>query len=193
MHCGSGDGSTVITLQDARYVIHTITFFAVSCPENSAFFRKNRQFFENIPRKILHILNILEKCCILEKSRKKLVKFGENSERFSQNLRNFWEKTAKNSAIFMKILRLEKWLAARCLLASRFLVFFLFGVVLARPFFPHFSHMHSKTVQRSALCRSRREVSNEYLLAKIGFDTAENEPLKVRITDHTFDHIPSFL
>ena len=34
--------------------------------------------------------------------------------------------------------------------------------------------MHdSKTVQRSALCRSRRELSNEYLLAKIGFDTAE--------------------
>merc|ERR1711904_329579 len=64
----------------------TITFFAVSCPENSAFFRKNRQIFENIPRKMLHILNILEKCCILEKSRKKLVTFGENS--------------AKNSAFF---------------------------------------------------------------------------------------------
>ena len=28
-------------------------------------------------------------------------------------------------------------------------------------------------------CRSRRELSNEYLIAKIGFDTAENEPLKV--------------
>ena len=28
-------------------------------------------------------------------------------------------------------------------------------------------------MQRSALCRSRRELSNEYLLAKIGFDTAE--------------------
>ena len=27
----------------------------------------------------------------------------------------------------------------------------------------------------SALCRSRRELSNEYLLAKIGVDTAENE------------------
>ena len=76
-------------LQDARYVIHTITFFAVSCPENPAFFRKNRQFFENIPRKMLHILNILEKCCILEKSRKKLVKFGETSAKIWQNLRNF--------------------------------------------------------------------------------------------------------
>ena len=34
-------------------------------------------------------------------------------------------------------------------------------------------------VQRSALCRSQRELSNEYLLAKIGVDTAENEPLEV--------------
>ena len=32
------------------------------------------------------------------------------------------------------------------------------------------------TVQRSALCRSRRELSNEYLLAQFGFDTAEDEP-----------------
>ena len=39
--------------------------------------------------------------------------------------------------------------------------------------------------------RSRQELSNEYLVAKIGFDTAENEPLKVRITDHTFNRIPS--
>ena len=29
------------------------------------------------------------------------------------------------------------------------------------------------------MCRSRRELSNAYLLAKIGVDTAENEPLKV--------------
>ena len=34
-------------------------------------------------------------------------------------------------------------------------------------------------MQRSALCRSRRELSNEYLLAKIGVDAAENEPLEV--------------
>ena len=34
-------------------------------------------------------------------------------------------------------------------------------------------------MQRSALCRSRRELSNDYLLAKIGVDTAENEPCKV--------------
>ena len=34
-------------------------------------------------------------------------------------------------------------------------------------------------MQRTALCRSRRELSKEYLLAKIGVDTAENEPLEV--------------
>ena len=37
----------------------------------------------------------------------------------------------------------------------------------------------SKTVQRSALCRSRRELSNAYFVAKFGFDTAENEPYQV--------------
>ena len=34
-------------------------------------------------------------------------------------------------------------------------------------------------VQRSALCRSRRVLSNAYFLAEFGFDTAENEPSKV--------------
>ena len=37
----------------------------------------------------------------------------------------------------------------------------------------------SRAVQRSALCRSRRELSNAYLLAKFGFDTFENQPCKV--------------
>ena len=38
-----------------------------------------------------------------------------------------------------------------------------------------------RSVRRSAsaLCRSRRELSKEYLLAKFAFDTAENEPCKV--------------
>ena len=34
-------------------------------------------------------------------------------------------------------------------------------------------------MRRSALCRSRRELSNAYFVAKIGFDTAENEPCQV--------------
>ena len=36
--------------------------------------------------------------------------------------------------------------------------------------------MDSKTVRRSALCRSRRELSHEHLFSKFGFGTAENEP-----------------
>ena len=40
-----------------------------------------------------------------------------------------------------------------------------------------------QAVQRSALCRSRRELSNAYFLAKFRLDTAENEPSKIcRIT-----------
>ena len=39
--------------------------------------------------------------------------------------------------------------------------------------------MSCRAVQRSALCRSRRELSNAYLLANFGFDTAENELSKV--------------
>ena len=36
-------------------------------------------------------------------------------------------------------------------------------------------------MQRSALCRSRRELSNEYLLAKFGFDTAEKRAYLILI------------
>merc|ERR1712159_538257 len=64
---------------------------------------------------------ISEKCCILEKSRKKLVKFGENSAKFWQKLRNFGKKQQQIQQFLTKILRLES------------------GVVLARSFFPHFS------------------------------------------------------
>merc|ERR1712078_27349 len=53
------------------------------------------------------------------------------------------------------------------------------GLFWAGSFFPAFRIWIPKTVQRSALCRSRRELSHEYLLAKFGFDTAENEPCKV--------------
>ena len=50
--------------------------------------------------------------------------------------------------------------------------------VLFSPRFSWFLGFDSKTVQRSALCRSRRELSNEHLLARFGFDTAENQPCK---------------
>ena len=54
---------------------------------------------------------ISEKCCILEKSRKNLVKFGENSAKFWQNLRNFGKKQQKIQQFLTKILRLE---SSRC-------------------------------------------------------------------------------
>ena len=38
-------------------------------------------------------------------------------------------------------------------------------------------------------CRSRQELSNVYLLAKIGVDTAENEPLKVHLIFKLWDLI----
>ena len=43
----------------------------------------------------------------------------------------------------------------------------------------HFSPVDSKPVQRSASCRSWRELSNAYFVAKFDFDTAENEPSEV--------------
>ena len=50
-----------------------------------------------------------------------------------------------------------------------------------------------RAVQRSALCRSRRELSNAYLVAKFGFDTAENEPSKVGPILHiSQDEAPPF-
>ena len=35
-------------------------------------------------------------------------------------------------------------------------------------------------------CRSRQELSHEYVLAKIGFDTAENELLRVQNVENVF-------
>ena len=88
-------------LQDARYVIDTITFFAVSCPENFAFFRKNRQFFEKIPRKILKLFEKLghkksAEFVVLEIPKK----FGSIWRKFSKILANFakfWKKSKKFS------------------------------------------------------------------------------------------------
>ena len=43
------------------------------------------------------------------------------------------------------------------------------------------------------MCRSRRELSNEYLLAKVGFDTAETEPLEVWGKLQFILHSPPYL
>ena len=63
--------------------------------------------------------------------------------------------------------------------------FVVVSVVLLcfRPIFPFSSFQPFLFIggfDSSALCRSRRELSNEYLvLAKFGFDTAENVPCQV--------------
>ena len=89
-----------------------------------------------------------------------MLHFGQIWRKFSKNLAKFakfWKKTGKNSAIFNEHFENRE---------TR--IFSPHG-------FPRFLGFDSKAVQRSALCRSRRELSNEYLLAKIGVDTAENE------------------
>ena len=45
---------------------------------------------------------------------------------------------------------------------------------------------HCRTVQNSELCRSRRELSNAYLLGKFCFDTAENEPCQICHKGHKY-------
>ena len=112
-----------------------------------------------------------ENCCILEKSRKKLVKIKQ--KKFSKILANLQNFVSKFQQFLTQKLRLEN---GCCLMASHF---HLFGVVLARFFPPSFRLWIPKTVQRSAMCRSRRELSNAYFLAKFGLDTAENEPCQV--------------
>ena len=47
--------------------------------------------------------------------------------------------------------------------------------------------LDSKGAKACKSCRSRQELSNEYLLAKFGVDTAENEPLKVLLIIQPWD------
>merc|ERR1719326_865775 len=79
--------------------------------------------------------------------------------------------------------------------------FVVVSVVLLcfRPIFPFSSFQPFLFIggfHSSALCRSRRELSNAYLLAKIGVDTAENEPLevwgKIQFTIHFTPYSGSF-
>ena len=62
--------------------------------------------------------------------------------------------------------------------------FVVVSVVLLcfRPIFPFSSFQPFLFIggfDSRALCRSRRELSNAYFLAKFGFDTADNEPSEV--------------
>ena len=102
-------------LQDVRYVIHTITFFAVPCPENSAFkFQKKTTIFRETLRKILKIFEKLGH----EKNAEFVVLeipkiFGSFWRKLSEILAKsakFWKKVKKQQNVqqfLTKILRLE--------------------------------------------------------------------------------------
>ena len=61
-------------------------------------------------------------------------------------------------------------------LESCFLVFFLFGVVLARPFFPIFRQWIPKLCKGVYFVDLGERFQTNNWLEKIGFDTAENKP-----------------
>ena len=79
---------------------------------------------------------------------------------------NFLSKLAQNFAEFCKIREIRQQLAIY--LKKSQLLDKVLAIFQERCYF--------RAVQRSALCRSRQELTNAYLLAKFRFDTAENEP-----------------
>ena len=90
----------------------------------------------------------------------KFVNFGQL---LGKNQWNFKNKTAKMQKKFDEIW-LNFWMrSSGCLPEALFMVF----------------QLDYKGAEVCDPCRSRQELSNKYLLANIGFDTAENEPPKV--------------
>ena len=95
-------------VQDARYVIHTITFFAVSCPENSAFFPKKSANFREYSKKNIAHFEYFRKMLHFGKIPKKnwlnLVKIQQSSRKICEIL---GKKQQKIQQFLTKILRLE--------------------------------------------------------------------------------------
>ena len=94
---------------------------------------------------------------------------------------------------FPRSFRLRIPSSAVCLFLNRGIVFRTDDAFQQR--FSWFSDW-IQAVQRSVLCRSRRELSHEYLLATFGFDTAENGSSKVwryglwtPLPTHTHTHL----
>ena len=52
--------------------------------------------------------------------------------------------------------------------------------------------MNLRSREECGICRSRQELSNEHLAAKIGVDTAENEPLKALFNFKLRDSIVAY-
>ena len=64
-----------------------------------------------------------------------------------------------------------------CQNSTKFLIFLVILLQNVGNFF--IKKLDCRAVQRSGLCRSRRELSNAHFLAKFRFATAENEPCQV--------------
>ena len=98
----------VIELQEARYVNHTITFFAVFVLRKFCFFRKNRQNFGELQynsafsRKSMKIReNLMKICENLDENLIKKANFCELPWKCLQNLQKVWRH-------FAEILRVER-------------------------------------------------------------------------------------
>ena len=87
---------------------------------------------------------------IPKKVGKKLAKFSKILAKFAK----IWKTIETIQQFLTKILRLESGVSLFLGFDSKAVFLFspFFGVVLARSFFPQFSIMDSKAVQRSALC-----------------------------------------
>ena len=144
------------------------------------------------------ILGFSQNCCILGKSRKKLVKFSRTSAKFWQILQHFVKNQQTIQQFLTKELRLESgakrepfyclrmpymvacsshgfyldrarrqqyWVAScGCLCAPPGQFSRGWTRLFSPPWFSWFLGFDSKTVQRSAFCRSRRELSMSLFL-----------------------------
>ena len=80
---------------------------------------------------------------------------------------------------FLKIREILKVNVQNAKMCNEIPLNFLIRSEASQKRFSWFSDWIQKVQKACKSCRSRQELSNEYLLAEIVFDTAENGPLKV--------------
>ena len=102
-------------------------------------------------------------------------KFHQNSQ---NKIQNSTQKMKKNRKLKIHLLIREKMLTIFGWNFEIWAVQKYVNLIHLHYFIFNFGSFLPKT-HKCKSCKSRQELSNEYLLAKIGVDTAENEPLKV--------------
>ena len=138
--------------------------------------KRHTSFFSGICREIRKKIHqkFAEKC-----------KFGAEHEKIGNSL--FIEFHSR------KMLTISGWnfeiWAVQTVCKFSFILFRLFCIIHFHYFIFNFGSFLQKT-HKCKSCRSRQELSNEYLLAKIGVGTAENEPLKVWEKIQFIIHLP---